>query len=100
MTRINADGLNFDTVVTNIVAVDSTTQQLLFTGSGAAQEVVISNQSVNRILWLKPNDNTTTKQGVILPAGESTVFPVHSDLAVFGIMDAGGSTDISIVEFS
>lgn len=100
MSKVLADGINFSNAVTNEVAVDSTTQQLLFTGSGAVQVVVISNPSINRALWIKPDDNTVNKRGILLPPGESEPFPVGSNIAVFGIMDAGPSTDISIVRFS
>jgi len=87
-------------VVTNIVSVDSTTQQALFTSVGDDIVVVISNKSNNRPLWVKPDDNTTTKQGILVKPGDHLVFPTKSELTIFGIMDAGGAVDIAIVEFS
>ena len=51
-------------------------------------------------LWIKPNDNTSTKQGILIPPQDRIPFPVKSNLTVYGIMDAGGAVNISVVEFT
>jgi len=89
-----------DTVATTLISVDSTTQQVLFTGVGLINFVIISNPSNNRALWIKPNDDTSIKQGILIPPQDRIFFPVKSNLTIFGIMDAGGAIDISVVEFT
>jgi len=90
----------FGIAVTNVFSVDSTNQTLLLTGSGDLKVFLISNPSVIKFIWLKPDDNTVTKQGIILGPMQSVRIPITIDFSVYGIMDSGGAVDISVVEFS
>jgi len=94
-----ASRLSFDEESITEVTVDSTTQASLFTGSGKPEIFVISNPSGNKFLWLKPNDNTTNKRGIIVPPLGQRVYPGSVDHQCFGIMDSGGTVTINIVRF-
>ena len=78
-------------------SVDSTTQGLLFTSTNALDEWVITNTSTNKVLWVKPADNTATKHGILIRPLLSLKLPIALAVAVYGIMDGGGATTIQIL---
>jgi len=93
----NINELEFDETAYSNQAVDSTTQQLLFTGSGKPELWFISNVSANKRLWIKPNDNTTSKRGIQVPPGLTLPLPVRTDVSIYAIMDSGGSVTIELL---
>lgn len=83
---------------TFVVDVDSSTQQLLVAAKNGNQ-YVISNPSTSRSLWIKPDDNTTNKEGILLEAQQKTTIPTNVEMNIYGIMDSGATVAISTVEF-
>lgn len=95
----NKQEITFTEHAESIVNVDAVTQQALFTGSGKLEGFSISNPSVTKIAWLKPNKNDTNKQGVILKPGENQFITVATSVTWYVIMDGGGSVPISVERF-
>ena len=79
-----------------VVAVDSTTQQELLTGSGKIELYTISNPSINKGAWLKVVDDTA-KTGIFLPPGGHYILPSPNNFTWYVIMDSGGSVNINIL---
>lgn len=87
-----------ETSITELV-VDSTTQQLLVTPSGNPEIFFIGHLSVVKTLLLKPGDNTANIRGIPVPPGIAFFLPANITVPVYGIMDSGGVTTISITRF-
>jgi len=91
------DNLVFTETTYSSASVDSTTQQLLFTGTGKPEVWLVTNPSTNKRLFLKPNDNTTNERGRIVKPGETFALGVLSTLPHYGIMESGGSVTIQVL---